>query len=267
MNKIVVHYRLLSKFMAQPLEPFLYNETRTCSRFFLLVKACGFTFYTTGAIMCLIQDSHIIHNITFITYFLSTLGMFASLCNTARYEYAFYQIYGKVFTSIQEYNAWKLLQMPGLKNVFEVIEIILKAGFLLTSSPFKFEINDPENKVSICEFTIIFFKVHIIIVLGIYLICFFFLICIYSSFKVTSFLYTAVQTVQNEIITYIPTVSPNSVVFYFFDKESTCCICMDKTSEPWVMTPCAHSFHRTCLSIWNETQTTPSCPICRRNIP
>lgn len=238
---------------------FVYDEKRICNRLCLFMKMCGFVFYTAGAITCANRnDASFMAHAPFITYCFMLVGMFASICNLTRYEYAFYKKYGTIFSSIQEFKAWKLQQMPGLRHLFTVIESVILSCFFVTVWPLQFPIsdeNDPHSTVSICELSMTVFKIQVVTILTVYLIALVFIACMYVSIMSFPILYADAHT---------RATTPPIESFYFVDEQTECCICLDTNANLWTMTRCAHSFHRECLSNW--TQTNVTCPVCRTRL-
>ena len=234
---------------------FFYNKKRICTRLCLCVKVGGFAFYTAGAITCVSRN-----DAPFIAYCSMLVGMFASICNSARYEYAFYKKYGTQFNSVDEFNAWKVRQMPGLRQLFIVIESVILSCFFATAWPLQFPISDeddPHSTVSMCELSMTVFKIQVITIFTIYLLALVFFVCMYVSFRSFHTVYAVYA--NDNAHTVVPMES-----FYFIDEQNECCICLDKTADTWTMTRCAHPFHRACLSNW--TQTTATCPVCRTRL-
>ena len=234
---------------------FFYNEKRICTRLCLCMKVGGFAFYTAGAITCAKRN-----DAPFIAYCSMLVGMFATICNSARYECAFYKKYGTTFNSIHDFNAWKLQQMPNLRYLFEMIEHVITCCFFVKAWPLQFPTHDddPHSTVSICELSMTVFKIQVIARFVVYLLALVFVVCMYVSFR-------NFHTAYNHAPAHAQTNAAHDVhpieSFYFMDAQTECCICLDKTAEMWTMTRCAHSFHRKCLSSW--TQTTETCPVCR----
>ena len=227
---------------------FFYNKKRICTRLCLCVKVGGFAFYTAGAIMCVNRN-----DAQFIVYCSMLVGMFASICNWARYEYAFYNIYGTQFNSVDEFNAWKVRQMPNLRYWFDFVERVITCCFFVTAWPLQFPISDS------CELTMTVFKIHVIVMFVVYLIALVFFVCMYVSFRSFHNVYTVYANADAHNV-----IPPPMESFYFIDEQNECCICLDKTADTWTMTRCAHPFHRKCLSNW--TQTTATCPVCRTRL-
>jgi hypothetical protein len=238
---------------------FVYDETRICDRLCLFMKMGGFAFYTAGAIACVNRnDASFIPRAPFITYCFMLVGMFASICNLTRYEYAFYKKYGTMFNSIQEFSAWKIQQMPGLRYLFEVIERVIACCFFVTVWPLQFPVHDDHDAFSICELSMTVFKIQVITMFAVYSLVLFFFVCIYVGFRNFPTVHAEAHT-RATSDTDAPMES-----FYFIDQQTECCICLDTNANLWTITRCAHSFHRGCLSIW--TQTNATCPVCRTHL-
>ena len=249
----VVVVRALSM---NPNTSFVYNEKRICNRVCLCVKVGGFAFYTAGAITCANRNAMFVTNATFIAYSIMLIGMFASICNLTRREYAFYKKYGIMFHSINEFNAWKIQQITNLKYLFEVIELVIKLCFFVSAWPLTFSMHDDDHDAfSICELSMTVFKIHVIALLTVYLLVIVAGACIYINFHRFYTAYTRARS-TSDVHGVHPTES-----FYFIDDQTECCICLEKNAEMWTMTRCAHSFHRKCLSNWTHTNVT--CPVCR----
>jgi hypothetical protein len=231
------------------LSPYLYNKKRICTRLCLFMKVGGFAFYTAGAITCVNRN-----DAPFIAYCSILVGMFATICNWARYECAFYKIYGTQFNSAHEFNAWKVRQMPNLRHWFDFVERVIACCFFVTAWPLQFPISDS------CELSMTVFKIHVIAMFTIYLLALVFVVCMYVSFRLTLTLTQTLTQPQTNAAHDAPPMES----FHFIDEQNECCICLDKTADTWSMTRCAHSFHRKCLSNW--TQTTATCPVCRTRL-
>lgn len=227
---------------------FLYNKKRICARLCLCVKVGGFAFYTAGAMTCASRN-----DAPFIAYCSMLVGMFASICNWVRYEFAFFKIFGTQFNSVDEFNAWKVQQMPNLRHWFTVIEHVILSCFFATAWPLQFPVSDS------CELSMTVFKIHVIALFTVYLLAVVFCVCMYVSLRSFHVVYEVYANADAHNV-----VPPPMETFYFIDEQTECCICLDKTADTWTMTRCAHSFHRACLSNW--TQTTATCPVCRTSL-
>jgi hypothetical protein len=193
--------------------------------------------------------------------------MQASVCNTLRYEYAFYQKYGTVFESLDEFNAWKAGQWPGSRHALSGLEFCVKVIFLAMSAPrLEFIFTTEDRTFSMCETGKSIFKIHSLVLVACYTLAAVFFVCMFIRFKCGPNPNPALRRVSilrrhshihshshsNEIA--------NSSVHVVIDTETECCICLDNTDRHWISTPCAHAFHKACISEWVAR---PSCPVCR----
>jgi len=197
------------------------NNQRICAKLYVFVKFIGVIFYTISLQTCYKPD-----------FFIGMIAaMFISTINSARYEYAHFKRYGTIFSSVNEFEEWKEKLYPKSRILFSMIEIIIN------TFPPVCEFNN------LCEIGESIFKIHILVLLMIYIIAFVFYICLLCSHR------------QQTISSPIPILVVNS-------QNEECSICMDtdNTSE-WLMLPCCHKFHRQCISTWLHTNQT--CPICR----
>jgi len=205
----------------------LYDNRRIFAKLYVFIKFIGVIFYTISLQTC--YKPH---------FFIGMIAaMFISTINSARYEYAHFKRYGTIFSSVNEFNEWKEKLYPKSRILFSMIEIIIKIIFFINTFPPVCEFNN------LCEIGESIFKIHILVLLMIYIIAFVFSICfLYSHHR---------QTISSPI----PILVVNS-------QNEECSICMDtdNTSE-WLMLPCCHKFHRQCISTWLHTNHT--CPICR----
>ena len=238
---------------------YVYNETRTCKKTCLVIKIFGFMWYMSGAITCVTHPM-------FIPYSIMLTTMFASCCNSARYEYRLYTKYGTHFYSFEEFISWKNKQLTNLNYIFNAAEVIIKLYFFIASWPIKLTMHDSTHVFSICEFNITVFKIHATIVLFIYSFTLLLFMCMWCSF------FNHTELNQN------PNSNPNSNPTYaIYTNETTnettnepssntleCSICLNTKTEPWVSTQCAHVFHRNCLYTWRQINAT--CPICRTSL-
>ena len=232
----------------RPMYPaFLYDEPRVFNKVCLFVKTMGFGLYTGGACMCVIQSKQ---PTMFSSYCIMLVGMFASNCNTARYEYAFHKKCGTMFHSIREFHAWKTQQLPKLSYAFDVVEMLIKLYVIIAEWPLKFTThNDETDTFSICELSMTGLKIHIIILFIIYFIAIVFGMCFYLMIQIRT----------NEPIETIETIETIEI-----NEITECCICLNRNAKPWTTTRCAHKFHRDCLSTW--TRISATCPVCRTNL-
>jgi hypothetical protein len=240
---------------------FVYDETRICKKTGLLVKTLGVGWYVTGAVACVAHTM-------FVPYCIMLATMFASCCNSARYEYAFYKKHGARFYSLEEFNAWKNQQLPKLNDAFDTAEVIIKLCFFIASWPLRLTMYDNRTGAfSICELDMTVLKIHAVVTLIVYSCALLLFMCLWCSF------YNNANPSPNPSPSPSPSprssqVSPTYAVYVNVNETGSnaieCCICLNSKAEPWVSTPCAHVFHRDCLSAWSQINAT--CPICRTDL-
>jgi len=245
---------------------FIYDDKRLCQRVFLFIKTVGLAFYTTTISMCNFKsmDLHIVIILAFMF-----LSIIASICNSLRYEYVLYLRYDTVFESYTELMAWKAGLRPNLALAFSGIEMTIKLIFLIFSLPLEITFYERARDLSktnttmpsICESGKSILKIHILVALAIYAVA-----IIFTAFLFVSFLSLPGERQPNQRQQHQPQPRPmllqGPLPLY---PETECCICLDKTYQPWITMPCAHSFHYTCISEW--VARNPSCPVCRMPIP
>jgi len=217
---------------------FTYDTNRFCPKLYVFLKINGFIFYVSSLVTCKNYDFYIC---MLITMFLATI-------NSIRYEYAHFKKYGTIFSSINDFEIWRNQQYPKSRIFFSSVEIIIKIIY--------FNLNFPPrcDLITLCNIGECILKIHIIILLLIYLIggifsiWFFYLIyCIDNSHRPIH--------IQDRNINF-----PHQILVINNQNEE-CCICMDIGPTEWSMLPCGHKFHQQCISIWFRTNR--SCPICR----
>ena len=252
---------------------FVYDEKRKFNIVCLTFKISGFVFYSRTAANC-------INDKLFPWFCLVSSMMFVSICNTIRYEYAFYKIYGATFQSIESFKQWKIQQKPHIKTVLDFIEFLIKLVYLYKSFPLKFDMYDEDKKFSECVFSGTMLTLHILVIMAGYSIGILFLMCLYTDVmfrrllsprqpRDAVILNSAVnqmnaqnQNAQNQNAqNAISAVEPIAVIV---DNETECCICLEKNEKLWITCQCSHSFHATCISEWMKRN--PSCPVCRKTL-
>ena len=238
---------------------YVYDETRIFKKMCLLLKTLGFGWYVTGAVTCVAHTM-------FVPYCIMLTTMFASCCNSARYEYAFYKNHGTIFYSLEEFNEWKKQQLPKLNHAFDAAEVIIKMCFFIASWPLKLTIYDNRTGAfSICELDMTVLKIHAVVTLIVYSSALLLFICLWCCFYNPN---------PNQIPNPTPNtshtsqVSPTYAIYVNVNENGSnaieCCICLNQKAEPWVSTRCAHVFHRDCLTAWSQINAT--CPICRTGL-
>jgi hypothetical protein len=242
---------------------FVYDEKRRFDKLCLIFKIVGFTFYSRTAFNCL--------NDKLFPWFCTVSGMmFVSICNTIRYEYAFYKAYGITFQSMESFKQWKTQQKPHIKTVLDFVEFLIKVVYLYKSFPLTFGMYDEndDKKFSECVFSGTLLKLHIMVIMAGYSIGALLLMCLYTDIvyrRMWAHLQPRDAVILNSAVNAqnarVSAVQPIAVVI---DKETECCICLEKNDKLWITTRCTHSFHATCMAEWMKRN--PSCPVCRTNI-
>jgi hypothetical protein len=234
---------------------FVYDEKRKFNQLCLIFKMIGFGFYSRTAIICV--------NDKLFSWFCMVSGtMFVSICNTLRYEYAFYKVYGTTFQSIDAFKSWKTQQKPHIKTVLDCVEFILKAVYFYKSLPLTFSMYDDtdDKKFSECVFCGTLLKLHVMIIMAGYSVVVLFLTGIYTDFAFRR-LSSPRQPMDAQNQNAITAVRPIAIVI---DNETECCICLEKNENHWITAHCTHAFHAKCILEWE--QRNQSCPICRSNL-
>ena len=221
---------------------FIYDDRRCCSKIVILFKMIGCIFYTMTLPTC---DKAEIYIVMITAMILSTL-------NDMRYELYHYMKLGTIFSSLNEFELWRRSILPQLKMIFSGAEFAIKLVFLIKNFPpeFDFRFNN------LCKFGDSIFKLHILVLFSIY-----FIIGAFSCMIIT--------LSQNIRANQLPSqrqriTLPNPIILNNLQTEE-CSICMDlDNSKTWIILPCGHKFHNSCIVQWLNTQQT--CPICRYNV-
>lgn len=240
---------------------FVYDEKRSMKRCQLLSKCVFLLYYVTSTVA---DIQHVKQDHRFISYCVALTGLLISTCNMARYEYAFYKMYGQIFRSIEEFNFWKISQLPCLNYIFNALEFGLQIYFLCQSWPMNFD------KFTAYEVSIGVLQLQTILLIIAYSLFAMLSCCIVlgSGFTV-QVIPLSRRAVQVPPIP--PIAPPNTLVSIiisgenFIDSGRECCICLDKNTNPWVTTRCSHSFHEECVSNWTRNNHS-TCPVCRSNL-
>lgn len=268
---------------------FIYDEKRWCPRVSLFIKTIGLAFYTTSISTCNFKTMDLRISITLACMLLSTI---ASICNSLQYEYALYLKYDTVFESYEELRAWKTSLRPNLAMVFSGIELAIKLVFLNFSLPLEisFYEHDPNasnsnsnsnsTTASSCEAGKSVLKIHILVLLVTYAVALIFTAFIFVTLLPVSGQRrqrqeqgqgqnqgqsNGVQMRQQQQQLQLMMLQGPGFEYGMVYPQIECCICLDKTDQPWITMPCTHSFHYACISEW--AARSPSCPVCRFRHP
>lgn len=227
---------------------FIYDNRRFFAKLSVFLKLFGTIFYTITLTRCSKTELYII---MIIILFLSTV-------NSIRYEYKHFQRYGTIFSSINEFEIWKKNLYPNSRVVFSVTELIIKIVIFIKIFPPQFELTN------LCDIGESVLKIHILVLLLIYILCGIFSICIFSSFYCLDDLsYQNPSRRQGQNSIPIPISIPISILV-IDNQNNECCICLDTNIQMWTILPCGHKFHSSCISTWLLTKQ--SCPICRHDV-
>ena len=218
-------------------EVFIYDNKRICSKLYVIFKTIGLIFYAYSLTYC---DNN--------KYYIGIIvAMFLSVINSMRYEYAHFKHYGTIFNSINDFEEWKNSLYPKSRIFFSMIELLIKIVYFARIFPPVCVFNN------LCEIGESIFKIHVIIILMIYIIA-----VIISIFFLCSFHNIDIAHHSQSII--IP-----NIILVSNNQNEECCICMDiGITNSWSMLPCGHKFHKDCILPWIQTNHT--CPICRIHI-
>jgi len=241
---------------------FIYDDSRFCSKLYVFLKTIGLALYTTTLTRCT----------TTYYYIIMILVMFLSTVNSARYEYQHYKRYGTTFSSVDEYDVWKGQLLPNTRLLFSMVELGIKTGFFIKTFPPQFDFT------STCDIGESIFKIHILTLFSLYTIAGIFSICIYCSFFCNNRYPSNRNIIQQAepgqipIQLQVPIQLPLPIqlqvpldVIIILDPNEECCICMDiGNNQSWIVLPCDHKFHGSCISRWLDIHNT--CPVCRLNM-
>jgi len=221
---------------------FIYDDRRCCSKIVIQFKIIGCIFYTMTLPTCDKPEIYIVMITT----------MILSILNDMRYELYHYMKLGTIFSSLNEFELWRRSILPQSKMIFSGAEFAIKLVFLIKNFPPELDFSF-KNK---CKFGDSIFKIHILVLFLIY-----FILGAFSCMIMTWNNYPRENQVssQRHRITL-----PNPVVLNNLQTEE-CSICMDlDNSKTWIILPCGHKFHNSCIVQWLNTHQT--CPICRHNV-
>ena len=226
---------------------FIYDDRRLCSKIYTFLKLSGLIFYTVTLSTCNKPDFYIV---MIIVMFLSTL-------NSLRYEYQHYRRYGTIFSSLDDFYIWKREQYPKSRIFFSTIELSMKIVFFIKTFPPEFEFSN------LCRIGESIYKLHILGTFIIYFVIFAFSLCLLLSFFCSDYIYHRSNICQQNVTLPIPVILNNHIIIN--NQTEECSICLDlDNGQTWVILPCGHKFHGSCVSLWLNTHQT--CPICRLNI-
>ena len=216
---------------------FVYDDPRYFSKLYVLLKSIGVVVYTATLITCSRPD----------IYYIFMVGVMSlSTANSARYEYRHYQRYGTIFSSIGEYDTWKQQLWPITRAVFSIAELGIKIAFFIRMFPPRFDVR------SMCDVGQSIFNIHIFVVFTIYTISGISCVCFLCSAYCCGDNYPRQQRLQGPQTRFI--VIPH--------QNEECCICLDDSAiQIWVILPCGHTFHNSCITRWLVGNDT--CPVCR----
>lgn len=207
-------------------EEFVYDDSRIYAKIYIFFKFLGIIFYSVSLPTC--------YNPYF--YISMIVVMFLSMMNSVRYEYAHFKRYGTIFSSLNEYRTWKKELLPKSKMFFATIELSIKTAYFIKIFPPQFDYNN------LCEIGESIFKIHILVLLSIYVI----------SIIISIFILCIIYSNSRPVI-QLPNIT---------NQTEECCICLDMDNTlVWSILPCGHKFHRTCISTWLCSHQT--CPVCR----
>jgi hypothetical protein len=210
---------------------FVYDEARSFAKVCIFLKLMGLVFYTSTLPTCSVNTVNIC----------MLVAMLGSLVNSARYEYAHFKKYGQVF-SIYEFEMWKNSHWPRSRLFFSIVEILIKVACFIETYPPRFELY---NACCVGQSVL---KIHTLV-----------LSLLYTLFGILyASVFIPLYCCRGNSNIVANTQHLNATVV---DIQSECCICLDKTSQPWKILPCGHAFHQTCILNWIKYHQT--CPVCR----
>ncbi len=220
---------------------FVYTETRSCAKIYIFLKSLGVAFYTSTLTTCSIGTNTNTNTLTICML----VAMMGSLINSMRYEYAHFKKYGQVF-SLYEFEMWKNAQWPRSRLVFSILDMGIKIAIFIEEYPPTFEF------YNVCHIGKSVLKIHIVVLSLLYAL--FGILCTFLFMTFYCCTYTYIPPAPGPLA--VTTTTPTTI-----DNKTECCICLDKTFQPWTILPCGHAFHQPCISTWITYHD--SCPVCR----
>jgi hypothetical protein len=218
---------------------FVYNDPRYFSKIYVLLKTIGFVVYTTTLTMCSTPELYIL--------LIGMMGM--ATLNSARYEYRHHQRYMTTFSSIVEYDRWKMAQWPKSRAVFTIAELGIKIAVFIQTFPPRFDFR------AMCQVGQSILQIHILCLFMLYAFAGICSLCVVSS------VYCCNEFIHEQHPR--PPIAASLPLFMVVNEE--CCICLDNdTIQIWGLLPCGHKFHSSCIMRWLIAH--PTCPVCRVRI-
>jgi len=211
---------------------FLIDDRRVFQRTTIGIRLFMFIF----DIFCIISSYNSIEKDGIFIHYCSTIAaVFFSILNSIRFEYNYWEAYGRSFLTLQDYKIWKQQNLKNLKYIFGTIEYIFKITFFYHSFPIK--------DLRLYSISILLLQLNI----GLFII-FVKLCIIYWIYLAGMILYNLIKNPKK-----------------FKQKiNKECSICCDINTKYWIKTMCNHEFHDDCLKKWKVISMT--CPICRNMI-
>jgi hypothetical protein len=231
----------------------ILNEKRICSKINLFLNISFLLFNIFGIF---IGFEYIEKNRLFYYYCITLFTIFFSTSNNTYREYIYYKNYGRIFSSVEEYEIWKKQNKNYGKYFLKCIEYISLIFYLFNSLPIKLNIQDNDNN------NLIFYKINIFL-LQILTIFIMLIIAIYIIFLACMIFSYPMCTTKSTVIKEIKEIK-EIIVIKIDNLNEECSICLDKNEKIWIKTHCNHLYHNECINEWMEINK--SCPICREQL-